>query len=62
MRNLLMGLVVGAVLMDSWRVAQEVQLSRELARLRAEHTAGRREAAVAEIGEAYVDEDGEVWR
>lgn len=36
MARLLVGLVLGAVLMDSWRVAQEVGVGRELARLRLE--------------------------
>lgn len=36
MARLLVGLVMGAILMDSWRVAQEVGIGRELARLRAE--------------------------
>lgn len=62
MVKLIAGMVVGAVLMDSWRVAQEVQIGRELRRLRAEHGSGRREVAAAEIGPAFVDEDGEVWR
>jgi hypothetical protein len=36
MARLLAGLVLGAILMDSWRVAQEVGAGRELARLRLE--------------------------
>lgn len=55
-------MAVGAVLMDSWRVAQEVQAGRELKRLRAEHGRGRREVVFAETGPAHVDEDGERWR
>jgi hypothetical protein len=62
MWKVLAGAVVGAVLMDSWRVAREVQIGRELKRLRAEHGAGRREVAAADIGPAHVDLDGEVWR
>lgn len=55
-------MLIGAALMDSYRVARDVQIGRELERLRAEHGAGRREVAAAECGPAHVDPDGEVWR
>jgi hypothetical protein len=66
MRSFVVGLVVGAVLMDSWRVAREVQIGRELRRMRETAAAEERQHRRADIatlaGPVFVDGDGERWR